>query len=214
MNTKSFECHLVQVAWYCVLIHIPLLLFGMGKATADIVTPSVENSEMSQTSQAGGECPAVQADHEPTRKRCRIYMAPTSLKNMDGFGIYTTEALAAGDFFLTKADGPSITVPDYGYYPHDEDPLEAERAAFIRMFDSYWWGRGVPDHVTFEAEANIDFQITFGSLPNHHCILSTVDYDWPSPAYDDSLVARTEPGAGAFSYHMGRMMKTQVCFKR
>ena len=72
--------------------------------------------------------------------------------------------------------------------------------------DNYWWGRGVPDHVSYEAGTDtVDFQIAFGALPNHHCVLDTLNPTYPVPPYQDNLVNRyKDPGAGAFSYSMGR----------
>jgi hypothetical protein len=78
----------------------------------------------------------------------------------------------------------------------------------------------VADHVFFEDDQVVDFQITFGSLPNHHCILDSLDNKQPDIPYNDALFASlsssssssngcgsgrfTDPGAGAFSYSMGR----------
>lgn len=47
----------------------------------------------------------------------------------------------------------------------------------------------------------MDFQIGFGALPNHHCILKSLSYKYPTPPYDDTMVDRfQDPGAGAFTY--------------
>jgi hypothetical protein len=65
---------------------------------------------------------------------------------------------------------------------------------------------GVPDHVIYEAPPSIvDYQIGFGCLPNHHCVLSYLSTEYPTPPYVDSLADRyTHPSAGAFSYNRGR----------
>lgn len=64
------------------------------------------------------------------------------------------------------------------------------------------WGRGVPDHARYYAgEDVVEYQIAFGALPNHHCILASLDYVYPTPPYDDTLADRfSDPGAGAFTY--------------
>ena len=64
------------------------------------------------------------------------------------------------------------------------------------------WGRGVPDHARYYAGEDVaEYQIAFGALPNHHCILESLDYVYPKPPYDDTMVDRfTDPGAGAFTY--------------
>lgn len=58
------------------------------------------------------------------------------------------------------------------------------------------------DHVNYEAGTDVtDYQIAFGALPNHHCVLNKLDYVYPHPPYDDSMVDRfSDPGAGAFTY--------------
>lgn len=67
--------------------------------------------------------------------------------------------------------------------------------------DSYW-GRGVPDHARYYAGTDVvEYQIAFGALPNHHCLLESLDYVYPKPPYDDSMVNRfRDAGAGAFTY--------------
>lgn len=95
---------------------------------------------------------------------CRIYMAPSSVA-VGSFGIYTTSPIEEGEYILRGGDGPNIAVTDY---QQDDSP---ERAHWARLFDSYWWGRGVADQILYEANFVLDFQDTFGSLPNHHCIL-------------------------------------------
>ena len=81
------------------------------------------------------------------------------------------------------------------------------------VFGHYWWGRGVPQTSRYEANEVVDFQITFGALPNHNCVLGSLDMYFPSPpndVYDDSLMNRFEdPGAGAYSYHRGRIFYTR-----
>lgn len=74
------------------------------------------------------------------------------------------------------------------------------------MFDNYWWGRGLPDHVVYEAALDsMDFQIGFGTMPDHHCVLDYLHTKYPNPPYIDSMANRFhEPGAGAFSYNRGR----------
>ena len=72
----------------------------------------------------------------------------------------------------------------------------------ICFFSPHSWGRGVPDHARYYAgEDVVEYQIAFGALPNHHCILESLDYVYPLPPYDDTMVDRfSDPGAGAFTY--------------
>ena len=120
-------------------------------------------------------------------------MAPSSLKNLDGYGIFTARDIEAGSTMLSGPDGPSIPVVDYN------------SGAWITTWKEYWWARGIPDHVSFEGDRVMDYQFGFGAMPNHHCILNSLKHQYPTTPYDDSLVNRTsDPGTGAFSYSMGR----------
>lgn len=45
---------------------------------------------------------------------CTIWFAPSSVKGLDGFGIFTTRSIHVGDKMLSGGpDGPSIPVIDY-----------------------------------------------------------------------------------------------------
>jgi hypothetical protein len=46
---------------------------------------------------------------------------------------------------------------------------------------------------------------TSPAMPNHHCLLHSLNPEYPEPPYNDALVSRfSDAGAGAFSYSMGR----------
>ena len=127
-------------------------------------------------------------------------MAPSSLKGHVGLGIYTTRNMVARDSILAAPDGPSVPVIDTDRVSQQYETI---KRAWHKVFNEYWWGRGVPDHVSYEADDVVDFQITFGSLPNHHCLLGSIELRYPQ--YNDTLLDRfTSPGAGAISYAPGR----------
>jgi hypothetical protein len=94
-------------------------------------------------------------------------------------------------------------------------PWAEQRKRWIELFDGYWWGRGVPDHTSYEAKVVMDLQITFGALPNHHCALNSIAYTFQPPNYDDDEMVdpHTSPGVGAFSHHNGRTFHVKVCFR-
>lgn len=131
-------------------------------------------------------------------------MAPTSIKGANTMGIYTTRDIKANEYILTAPDGPSITLLTDSFRARSSKFPDSD---WIRLWGNYAWGRGkgVPDHVAYEAYAVMDFQITTGALPNHHCLLDAIDFEFPWPSYDDSRVNHREsPGTGAFSYNRGR----------
>jgi hypothetical protein len=139
-------------------------------------------------------------------KQCTIWIAQSSQKGNDGFGIFTTRNIQKGDSILGEPDGVAIPITAYRSHKGIPSDKKVVRRAWIHMWNNYWWGRGVPDHVSYEADvAVVDYQTGFGSLPNHHCLLDSLTTQYPDPAYDDTLVNRfKDPGAGAFSYNMGR----------
>jgi hypothetical protein len=96
-------------------------------------------------------------------------------------------------------DGPGIAVTD----PWVPIP---ELATHVELFDDVWWGEhNTDDYSRFEAERVADFQILFGALPNFHPYLINLENETPKYVYDDTLANRTtDPGAGAFSYHLGK----------
>jgi hypothetical protein len=145
------------------------------------------------------------ADHQQQDRRtlqeqpieCVLYLAQSSIPNA-GYGIYTAKSFRQGDMIIEK-DGPGIAVTD------PWSPIHA-LATHVKLFDDVWWGEhNMDDHVRFEAQDVADFQILFGALPNFHPYLSNLDNQTPKNVYDDTLANRTtDPGAGAFSYHLGK----------
>lgn len=129
---------------------------------------------------------------------CSVYLAPSSVRGAS-MGMFVTKAFKRGEMFH-PADGPSIPIiePDYG--------SARSREAWVDLFSGYWWGSGTTDPTLFEASTAVDYQITMGALPNSHPILNNLDVGSPNVVpYDDSMVDRSvDPGAGAFSYYMGR----------
>jgi hypothetical protein len=120
-------------------------------------------------------------------------------------GIFTAGSLKKGESILPFPDGPSITL-----LTNKVGGIKTkfpEGKSWRSVWGEYAWGRGrgVPDHVNYEGNHVMDFQITTGALPNNHCLLDAITYRYPNPAYDDSLVSnRASPGTGAFSYNQGR----------
>lgn len=131
-----------------------------------------------------------------------IYLAPSSLKGHPGLGLFTTRNIDEGETIMPRRDGISIPVTDT--YNGNEDKVNGLHE-FHQLHGEYWWARGVPDHVAYEAKDIMDFQLAFGSLPNHHCLLDSLDPVYPAPFYNDQILNRFhDPGAGAISYDMGR----------
>ena len=53
-------------------------------------------------------------------------------------------------------------------------------------------------------------KITFGALPNHHCLLQSLDFYYPaSNSYEDNVQVIHSPAAGAYSYHNGRIFASK-----
>jgi hypothetical protein len=174
-------------------------------------------------------------DEEPTTTTsrsttCSIYMAPASAHGNNGYGIYTTRPVRRGEAFLQGPDVPSIPILDYWLSSEDhatttaaynnettDDRAAQQKAAaaaarrhFHNVFSNYWWTHGKPDHVAYLADQSADFQLTFGALPNHHCLLHSLEAHYPSSSsimyapYADRRAVQT-PAAGAYSYNGGRV---------
>lgn len=80
--------------------------------------------------------------------------------------------------FTTK-DGPSVAIVDYIGNPNKE-----LKSQWIKVWDNYWWARGVADSVNYEADEVIDFQIGFGANPN-------VSFDSPQFVFCTSIIQKS-----------------------
>lgn len=134
--------------------------------------------------------------------QCSVFYAESSVPN-GGMGIYTTIPRQAGDQLLIS-DGPSIPVIDADY-------SNKSKKAWIKLFQSYWWGNGQSDVALFEGDEVVEYQTGAGGLPNSHAYINNIQFEDASVVpYDDSLLDRTkDPGAGANSYFIGRKTMTR-----
>ena len=124
---------------------------------------------------------------------CTLYIAESSMRNVNGMGLFTVKDFKRGDLILQN-DAPTIPVLN----PWDADPI----------LNHYWWGegKGTADEVSFETDDYVcDYGVTFATLPNYHTYLMNFHAQPDDPPYDDTFITTTgNPGAGAFSYHNGR----------
>ena len=136
-----------------------------------------------------------------TQDKCSIYTAPSSIKGITGLGIYTTRDINVGDPILKGGADGAIPILD---------PNNATQHYFSLLLDTFrnthWWSNGAGDFNFIAAQDAIDVQVTCGALPNHHCLLASMEHVYPATAaYDDSMALRhSSPGTGAFSYGAGR----------
>lgn len=131
-----------------------------------------------------------------------VWIAPSSIKGHSGYGIYTTRHLDVSELILGGPDGVAIPIATNR---HRDKVFAQERADWHRVWNEYWWARGMPDHDSYEdPPMTVDYQIGFGALPNHHCLLHVLRSQYPDPPYDDSMIERGSPGMGAFTYSRGR----------
>lgn len=146
--------------------------------------------------------------------RCSIYLAPSSVTDADdrpaGFGIYTTRPLSEGEYVFPRGSGPVVPIPDYatnnrGVRPpwasyllmpsclgmsiesdQPHEPSRPEDKAYPKHKDCFMYNNNI------------------GSLTNYHPMLVNVMAE-STDEYRDDLLSRfkEDPGAGAFSDHMG-----------
>lgn len=81
-----------------------------------------------------------------------IWMAPSSLKGLDGYGIFTTRDIQEGSSIFTEPDGPSIPIIDYNKGP------------WLNLWYEYVWARGVSDQVSFLGHKVMDFQVRHAAI--------------------------------------------------
>ncbi len=113
-------------------------------------------------------------------------------------GIFTTKPIREGEVILSS-DGPSIPVID-------PDRSKESNIAWVGLFKNYWWGSGVAQSASFEADNVVEFQTGVGGLPNSHGYLNNIRFENAGLVpFDDSRFDRAvDPGAGAITYSTGR----------
>jgi hypothetical protein len=89
-----------------------------------------------------------QAPSEWEDKECTVWIAPSSLRGVNGYGVFTTRDLKEGESILGNPDG--VAIPVENYHPSPDQPNYESFKKFRRLFDNYWWGRGecLPRRVT------------------------------------------------------------------
>ena len=119
-------------------------------------------------------------------------------------GVFTTRNIPKGDKVIPVNEG--LTIPLYNFF-NPEGPNEQQHRAFLDLWGEYVWSRNKPDHISYEQDNDdmSSFAPCFSSLTNHHCTLASLEQHYPAPFYDDTLANRfQDPGAGAFTYDIGR----------
>eukprot|EP00536_Pseudo-nitzschia_multiseries_P015474 jgi/Psemu1/246888/estExt_Genewise1.C_8940007 len=133
-----------------------------------------------------------------------IWMAPSSLLPYPGYGIFTTRTIKKKESILHAPDAVSIQIREGHRFKRM--PQEKERRLWWdNTFGNYVWARGVGDHARYDHPyMSVDFQPGFGALPNHHCLLDSLNFRMAEDTVQDGLVGYDSPGRGAFSYTLGR----------
>mmetsp|Transcript_13380 Transcript_13380/g.37689 ORF Transcript_13380/g.37689 Transcript_13380/m.37689 type:complete len:765 (+) Transcript_13380:99-2393(+) len=136
--------------------------------------------------------------------QCGIWMAPSSLLPYPGYGIFTTRNIQKRESILHAPDAVSIQIRE-GYRYKNMPNSRERRMWWDNTFGNYVWHRGVGDHARYDHPfMTSDFQPGFGALPNHHCILASLNFRMAEDTVQDGLVGYDSPGRGAFSYTLGR----------
>jgi hypothetical protein len=77
-----------------------------------------------------------------SQQECSVWIAPSSLKGVNGYGTFTTRDLQAGEQILLTHDG--LGIPIESYTNNNENiPFAKERSDWIRVWKNYWWARYV-----------------------------------------------------------------------
>jgi hypothetical protein len=151
-----------------------VLLYGLYNIPEDSIT-SISTGSISTTSLTttqGGTGSHLRTGSKDDEKQCTVWMAPSSLLGNPGYGLFTTRDMAQWETVLGGPDGVSIPIESYNQRRGSETE-NLHKDEWIAVWDNYWWGRGVPDHVNYFAGSDIvDYQIAFGALPNSKSFIS------------------------------------------
>jgi hypothetical protein len=126
-------------------------------------------------------------------------------------GVFTTRHIARREKVLRTVDG--LTIPLYSFlHSNFQGPNKVQKRAWVELWEAYVWSGNKPDHISYHEDVNSNGERTmssyapcYSSLTNHHCMLASLQQQYPEPFYDDTLADRfQDPSAGAFTYDMGR----------
>jgi hypothetical protein len=87
-----------------------------------------------------GSTTAEEGPGEWEDKECTVWIAPSSRRGVNGYGVFTTRDLKEGESILGSPDG--VAIPVEGYHPSHDQPNYESFRKFRELFDNYWWGRG------------------------------------------------------------------------
>lgn len=199
-NDISLMLLVLLIVVLCALFFIVLETYKetiiVQQGTAEESTSLFHHHDLQEASRSNRE---EEVSYNKSEKKCSVYLAPSSLPNNGGMGMFTVQNVSKGQIIL-PADGPQIPIID------PDDVSEESSVAWVRLFGKYWWESGITNPGLYEAEHAAEYQITCGALPNSHVLLNNLEIGHPAVVpYDDTIMDRmTDPGAGAISNYMGR----------
>jgi hypothetical protein len=180
-NTKTKRKHFLSVTVVAIIVTCVVLSSWPSKTTTTSSSSANKKEFELQEKKSSSSIFASTSNTKrftPIHEKCTVWMAASSIKGLQGYGVFVTRDLVKGEPILGVPDG--ISVPIIGYHQRRSEAKEA----WISVWDNYWWGSGVADHVSYEAGPDVvDFQVGFGALPNHHCLLAKLGYIYPECKY-------------------------------
>ena len=171
-----------------------------------LISTTTSDASITHNNIVDNVIPSNNNKEEEANNSCGIWMAPSSLTPYPGYGIFTTRPIHKKESILhSSSDAVSIQIRDA--YRFSNMPYAKERQKWwTNTFGNYVWSRGTGDHTRYDFPTmSSDFQPGFGALPNHHCILHSLDYRMAAQnTIQDNIIDSNSPGRGSISYTLGR----------
>lgn len=142
-----------------------------------------------------------------SNNKCSIYLAPSSVPDAQnrpaGFGIFTTRSLKKGSYVFPQGEGSSIVIPDVKVNQKDRQVMPVW-AQTIFLYPCVGFNTESDDPWMEDTASSFESNMNLGALGNFHPYLMNSRFD-DTDVYRDNMLNRyKDPGAGAFSYHMGK----------
>ena len=147
-------------------------------------------------------------NHNHDDNTCTIYLAPSSLPDADnrpaGFGVFTTKFLPKGSYTFPRGEGPSMVLTDLKANNRGTG-LGWLSQIFVEPCLGFNYDADSPNYGNdSDVLASVAANVNSGAMGNYHPYLLNALFD-DTEIYRDNLLDRyQDPGAGAFSYHMGK----------
>eukprot|EP00977_Amphora_coffeiformis_P011531 scaffold2768_cov161-Amphora_coffeaeformis.AAC.7 len=128
--TRSKETW-IAAGFLCLFLAGVYLSSNLNNQAVDI------DNDMSKSHLRSSSLPShMLANFRPIHEKCSVWIAQSSVKGLQGYGVFTTRDLARDEHILGVPDG--VSIPIIGYWQRHGGSATAAKDAWMKVWDNYW----------------------------------------------------------------------------